>query len=121
MSNAFLVGIGGFLGACSRYLSSKIINKYWKKSFPMATFIINILGSFILGLVVTHPNLVWNLQNELKYGLGIGFLGAFTTFSTFEYEVLQLVENKKPAVAGLYVVLSFLIGFILAWAASHYL
>ena len=119
MIDALLVGIGGFFGANSRYLSSKMINKYWKKSYPMATFIINILGSFVLGLVVMHPVLSKTLQTDLKYGLGVGFLGAFTTFSTFEFEVLQLVENKKLLVAVLYVVLSFLIGFILAWLAAQ--
>ncbi|ACV63499.1 CrcB protein [Desulfofarcimen acetoxidans DSM 771] len=119
VNDALLVGIGGFLGANSRYLLSKIINKYWKKSYPIATFLINILGSFLLGLVVMHPVASKILQADLKYGIGIGFMGAFTTFSTFEFEVLQLVENKKIFIASLYIVLSFLIGFILAWFASQ--
>lgn len=118
MSNILMVGIGGFLGASSRYFSSKIINKYWKKRFPMATFIINVLGSFILGLAATHPVSNNTLQNEIKYFLSIGFLGSFTTFSTFEFETLQLVENKKPAIAGLYVLLSFSLGFVFAWLAT---
>ena len=121
MIDALLVGIGGFLGANSRYLSSKMINKYWKKSYPMATFIINILGSFVLGLVVMHPVLSKTMQTDMNYGLGIGFLGAFTTFSTFEFEVLQLVENKKLFIAVLYVLLSFLIGFTAAWLSSYLL
>lgn len=121
MSNVLMVGIGGFLGASSRYLSSKLINKHWKKSFPMATFIINVLGSFILGLVVTHPVSNNTLQNEIKYFISIGFLGSFTTFSTFEFEALQLVENKKPAIAGLYVLLSFSLGLFFAWLAANYI
>lgn len=118
MSNVVLVGIGGFLGACGRYLSSKLINRYWKNSFPMATFLINVSGSFLLGFVITHPELYQTLFREVKYIVCIGFLGSFTTFSTFEFEVLQLVEKRKHVTAGLYVVLSFLTGFVLAWIAS---
>lgn len=119
MNDIILVGTGGFLGACGRYLTGRLINRYWKNSFPMATFTVNIIGSFLLGLIVCQPELYLTRGFEyVKHVLGIGFLGAFTTFSTFEFEVLQLVEKKKYAVAGLYVTLSFIIGFSLAWAAS---
>jgi CrcB protein len=119
MTSIVLIGIGGFLGACSRYLTGRVVNRYWKGSFPMATFIVNITGSFLLGLVICQPELYQTLALDVQGIIGIGFLGAFTTFSTFELEVLHLVEKKKYVIAGLYVILSFLIGFGLAWAASH--
>ena len=120
MNDVLLVGAGGFLGASGRYLVSKLINQYWPKSFPLATFVVNIVGSFVLGLAVAHPDLL-NQPTVIHYGLGIGFLGSFTTYSTFSFEVLRLVEDKKVLTAVLYVALSFAIGFFLAWAAGHYL
>ncbi|TYO95294.1 fluoride efflux transporter CrcB [Desulfallas thermosapovorans] len=117
MTNTVLVGIGGFLGACCRYLAGRLINRYWKNSFPMATFIVNVTGSFLLGLLILHPGLFQKFPGiELIFGLG--FLGAFTTFSTFEFEVLQLFEKRKYTVAALYVILSFSLGFGLARAAA---
>lgn len=117
MTNTVLVGIGGFLGACGRYLTGRLINRYWKNSFPMATFIVNVTGSFLLGLLIFNPEL-YRRSKEVEFILGLGFLGAFTTFSTFEFEVLQLIEKRKYTTAGLYVVLSFFLGFTLAWAAA---
>lgn len=116
MNELLLVGAGGFLGAASRYLVSMLINRYWSKSFPLATFLINVTGSFILGLAITLPVLP-ELSPLVYYGLGIGFLGSFTTFSTFGFEVLRLAEDKKFLVALVYVALSFSVGFLLAWAA----
>lgn len=117
MNDVFLVGAGGFLGASSRYLVSMLINRYWSNSFPLATFVINMAGSFILGLAITFPVLP-DMSPVVYYGLGIGFLGSFTTFSTFGFEVLRLAEDRKVLTALLYVVLSFLTGFLLAWAAG---
>ena len=117
MNEIILVGAGVFLGAPSRYLISKMINKYWLNSFPMATFIVNVIGSFLLGLFIGSPEIIKPMPVLINYGLGIGFLGSFTTFSTFGFEVLRLVEDKKIMVAGLYVFLSFAMGFSLAWAA----
>lgn len=116
MNDLLLVGAGGFMGASSRYLVTMLINRYWSQSFPLATFVINVAGSFILGLAVTLPSL-HDMSPVVYYGLGIGFLGSFTTFSTFSFEVLRLMEDKKILVALLYVALSFMLGFLLAWAA----
>jgi CrcB protein len=111
MSSIILVAAGGFLGAVARYYLGTFMNKLWKGLFPLGTFIINISGSFLLGLVVFHPVLSEALRKDMSLGLGIGFLGAFTTFSTMEYETLQLLEKRKAAVAAAYVLLSFLLGF----------
>lgn len=85
-----VVGAGGFLGAIARYLVGTWINSRYSGLFPWATFVINITGSFLLGLMATllmnrvliNPN--WRLF------VTIGFVGAYTTFSTFEYESAQL-------------------------------
>lgn len=115
LNNILLVGAGGFLGAAARYLLGKYVNNLWKGSFPLGTFIINISGSFLLGLMVFHPFLVKTLSKEISLGLGVGFLGAFTTFSTLEYETVQLLEKRKTLTAMLYVLLSFILGIAAAW------
>lgn len=88
-----LIGIGGFCGANARYLVGVWAAQRFGTTFPYGTFIINISGSFILGLfmallqdrVFIHPN--------YRLFFAIGFLGAYTTFSTFTYESLQLFQE----------------------------
>jgi CrcB protein len=89
LKQCLVVGAGGFFGAMARFLVNTGVTSRYGNSFPWATFVINISGSFILGLmatlivskVLTNPN--WRL------GVTIGFVGAYTTFSTFEYESAQ--------------------------------
>ncbi len=90
LRQCLVVGTGGFFGAIARFLVNTAITSRCGHSFPWGTFVINVSGSFILGLmatlivsqVLTNPN--WRL------GVTIGFVGAYTTFSTFEYESAQL-------------------------------
>jgi len=115
LNSVLLICAGGFFGAISRYLLGIYISGLWKGDFPLGTFIINVLGSFFLGLVIFHPQLSTALGSELKLGIGVGFLGSFTTFSTLEYETLRLLEKKKRATALAYVLLSLLAGITAAW------
>ncbi|MCC3355372.1 fluoride efflux transporter CrcB [Bacillus sp. REN16] len=100
-----LAGIGGALGATSRYLVGIWIGKRTGTQFPYPTMFINIAGSFLLGILagmkLNHsiPEWCWLL-------VGVGFCGAFTTFSTFGYEALQLLLSKKGKQAILYIVAS---------------
>ncbi|MFZ5644320.1 MAG: fluoride efflux transporter CrcB [Bacillota bacterium] len=117
LSNIYLVCAGGFLGAISRYLLGKYVGMFWKGHFPLGTFIINTCGSFLLGMLVFHPHLSRTLGSDLSIGLGVGFLGSFTTFSTFEYETLELLEKRKMLTALAYVFLSFATGICAAGLA----
>ena len=99
------VCIGGFIGAMTRYYLSKQIEKITHVSFPIATFIINIIGCFLIGLVLN-----FDFSQSVYLLIAIGFLGAFTTFSTFSVEVVQLIEKKNYMVAVIYVVSSGVIG-----------
>src|SRR5437764_15484552 len=92
-----LVGIGGFLGANARYWIGGWIQARWGTEFPWSTFLINISGSFVLGLLLTllterlafpHPQ-IWRLA------AAIGFIGAYTTFSPFEFETLTMVSASS--------------------------
>ncbi|MEA3553153.1 MAG: fluoride efflux transporter CrcB [Campylobacterota bacterium] len=87
------VGIGGFLGAISRFYAGVQVLKYFPHQLPMATLGVNLLGSFIVGILV-GVFLHFTPSNELKGFLVIGFLGAFTTYSTFAIESYMLLNTS---------------------------
>jgi len=111
------VGLGGFLGANARYWLGGWIQARWGASFPWSTFVINITGSFILGLFVTLITERFVLRHALTYRLiiAIGFVGAYTTFSTFEYETLALVTTSAWARAFGNAFGSLIAGFLAVW------
>jgi CrcB protein len=108
-----LVGIGGFLGSNARYVIGRLVGNLVEARFPLATFLINISGSFILGIVgwVVSQRLVPN-GDHWRLAVGIGFIGAYTTFSTFEYETHALLEDGLWLTALTNIVLSLFIGLV---------
>lgn len=102
-----LIGIGGFLGAVFRYQISRWGSNL-KSSFPYATLLVNLLGSFLLGLLVGVE-----ANHNSKLMIGVGFLGAFTTFSTFQFEVVQLWKKDKRK-SLIYMFTSYIGGVLLA-------
>jgi CrcB protein len=106
-----LVGGGGIVGALLRYSLSKWIGERFLVSFPLATLVINVTGSFLLGWF-TRTLGAWfpNLQPDAMLLLGTGFCGAFTTFSTFTYECTMLLREGRYRTAVTYVCLSILLG-----------
>lgn len=105
-----IVGMGGFIGANSRYILGAWVANKWGTAFPYGTFIINITGCFILGLFATLAmRLTWN--DNWKLLIAMGFVGAYTTFSTFEYETLQLVADGSWKQALVNTVGSVVLGF----------
>ncbi|GAB6152718.1 fluoride efflux transporter CrcB [Desulfosporosinus burensis] len=111
MPNILVIAVGGALGALSRYALGIWISNKWDQGFPLHTFLINITGAFLLGFL--HILFIERLNvNPLwRLGIGVGFLGAFTTFSTFGYEVIALLEGGSFMTAGLYTLLSIVVGF----------
>ncbi len=110
-----IVGAGGCLGAVARYAVGGWAQQKWGAGFPYGTFIINISGSFILGLFATAAlQLAWN--DAWRHFIAIGFVGAYTTFSTFEYETLQLIaEGRQYRAAALNLLGSVAAGFFAAY------
>jgi fluoride exporter len=104
-----MVGIGGFFGAVSRLWVSQFISKRFVSGFPAATLIINLMGSFLLGIMVGS-----GIKGSLFMLLGTGFMGAFTTFSTFKLEAIQLHIDKRKKELILYNILSYGGGILLA-------
>jgi fluoride exporter len=104
------VAIGGFFGAISRFGVSNWIKGKYPSIFPFATLFVNLVGSFLLGLIIGS-----NLANSWTLLLGTGFMGAFTTFSTFKLDSIQLAPKNKKALI-LYLGISYTFGILLACA-----
>ncbi|EAD5840974.1 fluoride efflux transporter CrcB [Listeria innocua] len=108
--NFLLVGFGASLGAMLRYGISVFVKSKWKTDFPYATFFINITGSFLLGFLVSSAlGPMWQLF------LGTGFMGGYTTFSTFKVESMELKWKTNFQVLFSYVGLTYLGGLIAAF------
>jgi fluoride exporter len=110
------IGIGGAAGSLARFIIGKAIAVKLKRRFPWNTFIINITGAVFLGLVL---NL--NISGNVYFLIADGFLGAFTTFSTFMYEGTNLIRENEIKNAAMYIFASLctgIIGFIMGMAAG---
>ena len=107
-----VVAIGGALGAVARYGVALLVARFWTRDFPLATFLINITGSFILGFFATMAAERTAIDPLLRLLIATGFVGAYTTFSTFEYETQRLAETGGTAMALANVFASVIAGFI---------
>lgn len=107
-----IIGAGGFLGAVTRYGVGLWIGQRWGRSFPLGTFFINITGSLLIGLLMPLLTERFLANPQWRLFLAVGFLGAYTTFSTFEYETGTLIRDGEWLIAGLNVFLSVIIGFV---------
>ena len=119
MLKILYVGVGGFLGSIARYVLGGWISNRYRGAFPMATFLINVSGSFILGLFLTLATERVAVDPKWRLFVAVGFVGAYTTFSTFEYETERLASAGGLAVAAANVALSVAAGFLAVWAGSR--
>lgn len=111
------IGVGGFTGAIARYALGSYIGGRYGVRFPYGTFVINMTGSFLIGFILallsrTTASPCWRYLNP------IGFIGAYTTFSTFESETPRAIQGGQVTVGVLNVVLSVVIGFVAVWAGA---
>ena len=107
MMNLLIVGVGGAAGSLARYYLGKFVNKKYNRNYPVGTFIINITGALLLGIVVTAVK-----GQTYQLLLADGFLGAYTTFSTFMYEGFCLTRESEKMIAIKYITSSIIIGII---------
>lgn len=110
--NILIIAIGGAVGAVARYGVSLWVGQRWGRGFPLGTFIVNVSGSFLIGLLMTLMAEKVLVDPRWRLLLVVGFLGAYTTFSTFEYETGALLKDGEWAYAMLNIIASVVAGFI---------
>ncbi|MGC9184939.1 MAG: fluoride efflux transporter CrcB [Thiomonas sp.] len=108
------IAIFAIIGAFARYGQTLVVQSVLGRSFPFATLSINVLGSFLMGFLFFETLERLNLSPELRTGILTGGLGAYTTFSTFSLESLNLIENGEMVKAGLYIAASVVLSIAAA-------
>jgi fluoride exporter len=111
-----IVGIGGCVGSILRFWVGSYIGSRMGTRFPYGTLVINITGSFLVGLAFALLAAKTQWSPNWRYLIPIGFLGGYTTFSAFELETLRTIQNGQVGLGLLYVATSVIIGFVAVWA-----
>lgn len=119
MKYLLFIALGGASGAVARYLLSGWAHRLWEGPLPVGTLMVNILGSFGIGIVYVLLVEKQLIHQDWRGVLMVGFLGAFTTFSTFSLEAIGLIEAGQLAIAAAYMVASAVLCVAVAGAAMH--
>lgn len=112
MKDILLVGFGGAMESIARYMGQKYISRLYPHTFPIGTFVINIMGCFLIGLFYGLAIKHEYLTPTFRLLLMAGFCGGFTTFSAFTLEGMQLLNQQKFMIFSLYFTFSVLFGLI---------
>lgn len=109
------IALGGLSGSYCRYLIGGFVSKLFSTAFPYGTFIVNILGCFLIGIFYGASKEYSWFTNSLSLLLITGFCGGFTTFSSFTYENISLLQSNNYLFFALYSILSFALGLLAAY------
>ena len=118
MTNLFLVAAGGALGTSLRYFTSIFFKYFFYYSF-VGTLVVNVLGSFFIGLFIYLLQNKSLSQDLVRYFFIIGILGSYTTFSAFSFETIELLTNNKLLLSFIYIILSLLLCLIAAYVGLN--
>jgi CrcB protein len=110
------LGLAGAAGALSRYGMEGLIGERFPGSFPWGTFVVNVSGSFVLGFLFVVLTERVAASPTVRTSLTVGFVGAYTTFSTFSFETLRLIEDGALRTAVLNVAATLVLGLVAVWA-----
>ena len=106
------IAAGGALGAVGRHLLAHQISLFFGGGFPLGILVCNVLGSFLMGVLVEGMALAWSVSLEMRAFLAVGVLGAFTTFSTFSLDAVLLIQRGDLGKAGLYIAASVMLSIL---------
>ena len=109
MLNLIAIFLGGGIGAVSRFLITLNLTKIYNVNLPIATFLVNIIGSFAIGFLYILFMGKTDLTPALKFALTVGFCGGLTTFSTFSLELFEMISHQQFMQAAIYALLSVLV------------
>ena len=117
MPTFFWIGVGGAVGTMARYWLSGVVAHRFGETFPMGTLVVNVSGSFVIGLfaTLTDPDGRWFVGSEWRQFFMIGVLGGYTTFSSFSLQTLSLARDGEWLWAGMNVVASVMICLAAVW------
>ena len=118
MDKYLFVLSGAGLGGLARYLAGTWIMQKFAGRFPLGTFLINVSGSFVIGVLMTLLTERWQPHPNWRLFLVVGVLGGYTTFSSFEYETYQAVRDGAPWMGLLYMTGSVVLGYFGVWLGS---
>jgi CrcB protein len=115
MTKYLFVALGGALGSMLRFWVGGYVSNRFGTRFPYGTFVINITASFLIGFVLTLLSERTHWSPNWRYLIPVGFIGGYSTFSTFEYESFRVFQDGELLITGLNIVLSVVLGFISVW------
>ena len=116
MSIYFAIALGGSLGAISRYWVSTATYSWLGSNFPYGTLMVNVTGSLVMGFLTVVLVQRFDVSDEVRLGLIVGFLGSFTTFSAFSIDIIHWIENGAVIKALVYILVSVIACVLGAWA-----
>lgn len=118
MSKYFYIAVGGSLGAIARYWVGSAIASRLGAKFPYGTFVINISACIIIGFSLTYLGKRAELNPAWRYLIPTGFVGAYSTFSTYEWETLSSLRDGAFSLAALYAIGSLVVGLVAVWGGA---
>jgi CrcB protein len=113
-----IVTLGSGIGGLLRYVISDFVYKYSTSLFPYGTLTVNVVGSFILGLVIFYLDSIKLISSEMRLFLTIGLCGGLTTFSTFSYETVKLIQDSQYLLAGTNILLNVFVTILAVLLAA---
>ncbi len=118
MVKYLMIAIGGGLGSMLRFWVGGIVSGRMGSRFPYGTLLINCTASFLIGFIITLLAEKTHWSPNLRFLIPIGFIGGYSTFSTFEYETFRVVQDGEFLIAFLNVILSVVVGFAAVWLGA---
>jgi fluoride exporter len=114
----FYVAAGSSIGGVARYLSQQFVQKYFPSSFPWGTLSVNVIGCFLIGIIYALAEKGEVMSPEMRILLATGFCGGFTTFSSFAYENIKLIQDGEYFYTLLYIVASVIVGILAVYLGA---